>query len=145
MLSSELFDYIFTDTGENQSAVPCDNDVIMSYWVRSIGHRTAPSRVSCQNFVCVYNMWLFFVFWKLHSKSTQLKNQRGHVPPRFEWTRGLWSLPWVNCTQSTMFIFMLEHLKAAFKWEMSSYWSYRSYSFKSNEWFSIIILLFGSY
>ncbi len=25
-----------TDPGENQSAVPCGNDVIMSYWVRSI-------------------------------------------------------------------------------------------------------------
>ncbi len=26
-----------TDTGENQSAVPCDNDVIRSDWVRPIG------------------------------------------------------------------------------------------------------------
>ncbi len=28
-----------TDTGENQSAVPCDNDVIRSDWVRPIGLR----------------------------------------------------------------------------------------------------------
>ncbi len=28
---------------------------------------------------------LFFVFWKLHSKSTWLKNLWGHVPPHFEW------------------------------------------------------------
>ncbi len=27
---------------------------------------------------------LFFVFWKLHSKSTWLKNLR-YVPPHFEW------------------------------------------------------------
>ncbi len=27
---------------------------------------------------------LFFVFWKLHSKSTWLKNLR-YVPPQFEW------------------------------------------------------------
>ncbi len=28
-----------TDSGENQSAVPCDNDVIKSVWVRPIGLR----------------------------------------------------------------------------------------------------------
>ncbi len=28
---------------------------------------------------------LFFVFWKLLSKSTWLKNLREHVPPHFEW------------------------------------------------------------
>ncbi len=32
---------------------------------------------------------LFFVFWKLHSKSTWLKNLR-YVPPHFEWAWRLW-------------------------------------------------------
>ncbi len=36
---------------------------------------------------------LFFVFWKLHSKSTWLKNLRGHVPPHSACT-GLKFRPW---------------------------------------------------
>ncbi len=37
-------------------------------------------------------IWQFFVFWKLHSKSTWLRNLRGHMPPHFEWAWRLWSL-----------------------------------------------------
>ncbi len=41
---SQVFEYwavssLATDAGENQSAVPCDNDVIRSDWVRPIGLR----------------------------------------------------------------------------------------------------------
>ncbi len=35
-------------------------------------------------------IWLFFVFWKLLSKSTWVKNLRGNVPPHFEWAWRLW-------------------------------------------------------
>ncbi len=41
----------------------------------------------------IYKIWVgyFIVFWKLHSKSTWLKNLRGHVPPHFESAWRLWA------------------------------------------------------
>ncbi len=53
---SQVFEYwavssLATDTGEKQSAVPCDNDVIRSDWVRPIGLRHLEFHVRTLHFL----------------------------------------------------------------------------------------------
>ncbi len=63
-----------TDTGENQSAVPCDNDVIRSDWVRPIGlrHLEFHARTlyftfqqTCIFVTCILYVMYIYAYWKL--------------------------------------------------------------------------------
>ncbi len=52
---------------------------------------TERSNHACVIVLNIENMKrLFFVFWKLHSKSTWLKNSEGARAPHFEWAWRLW-------------------------------------------------------
>ncbi len=60
------------DTGENQSAVPCENSAVMSYWVRSIRlsnlefhTRTLYLYNSVFSFNNIYSV-LFCIFWSFN-------------------------------------------------------------------------------
>ncbi len=53
-----------TDTGENQSAVPCDNDVIISDWVRPIGLRHLEFHART---LCVYIYIYIYIYIYTHT------------------------------------------------------------------------------
>ncbi len=81
-----------TDTGENQSAMPCDNDVIRSDWVRPIGlrHLEFHARTNCltdfflwnnQGYLCSGNAetkhTLFICIHYWHWNSLKLVENQG--------------------------------------------------------------------